>query len=349
VPQLSAGPLGRTFRKNLMTRFLLFLTLCLSTICFSQQQEDMTDNIQGDGNENRDVVEYVKQQLQTDVVHYIGDTRNCRKIDSLITPVQLDYTGLFEGDFDSIVRNNSYAFLFDIDEDKTKELIFLQVVGSLRIPHFFVCRIDSIAKKYRVSKCIKDKYLFPLTFKNHLYFIDKADDFNSKRIKSVTIYDITKRFNLIKKASLNVKYSYRIPDSLKPYIRSDFLESLPKSDLKHLSKRTFLRFLKDEHQILFDNDDMLTFKIHYTSVGYYQTTMDIELEINGGESIKYEGIFGFDIIQSNRNKFLVISEEDDRNRVMGIMNMKISVISFTTLHIVRQGFLIADISIKSAP
>jgi hypothetical protein len=332
-----------------MTQLLLFLFLFLPTISFSQQQEDKTDSIQGNGNEIKDVVEYVKQQLQSDIVHYIGDKQKYPKINSLITRDQLDNTGLFDNDFDSIVRNNSYAFLSDIDGDKTKELIFMQVEGSLRISHFFVCRFDSIAKKYRVSKRIKDKYLFPLAFKNHLYFIDKADDFNSKRIKSVTIYDITKRFDLIKKASLNVNYSYWIPDSLKPYIRSDFLESLPKSDLKHLTKRSFFRFLKDEHQILFNNDDLLTFNIHYASVGYYQTTMDIELEINGGESKKYKDIFGFDIIQSNRDKYLVISEEDDRNRNIGIMNMKISVISFTTFQIMRQGLLIANVSIKSAP
>jgi len=325
-----------------MKRLLLGLFL-LHTISFSQQPEVKTDSIKGGGNTNNEFTSYIKEHSEK---HYSGDVgKNYPRIDKLVTAGELGVADPFNW----VVRDNRYALLSDIDGDKNKELIFLQVEGTGYYPHFYICRYDSLKKKFRISKHIKDKFLYPLTFNDHLYFIDIAKDYNSKRLAFITAYDINKQLNLVKQFSLKANYSYQIPDSLQPYVKNDFIESLPTFKLRHLSKRKFLTFNKDKYYISFDNKDTIKYNISYTSVGYNPSTITLELESHNGMSLNSKDIFGFDIVPYNGKRFLVISEFDDRGRFLGMHNMKISVISFSTLKVLLYGYLNANVSLSSAP
>ncbi len=303
----------------------------------------MADSIQS---RRKDIAEFISELMSGDSSRlYVGDMDKYTRIDKLVTANQLDT----DEDFEFIVRNNRYALLSDIDGDKKKELIFLQIEGTGYFPHFFIYKFDKTKKIYRPLQQIDDKYLYPITFKNHLYFIDIAENYDAKRLTFITAYEITKKFDLVKQISVKVNYSYQIPDTLKPYINDDFLESLPKYELEHFSKRKFLTFNKDKHCIAFDNKDTITYKIDYTSVGYRPSTISFGLQQHDGGSIKFDYIFCFDIVQHNGKEFLVISSYDDRVVYSGTVSMKITIISLSTLKVIITGYLNTDISLSGVP
>ena len=119
--------------------------------------------------------------------------------------------------------------------------------------------------------------------------------------------------------------------------------------MEHFSKRQFLTFNKDKKYIAFDNKDTITYTIHYTSVGYHPSTISFELKRLDGDSVMLDNIFGFDVVQHNENKFIVISGYDDRVHYSGTEIMKITIISLSTFKVFLTGYIDTNISLSGVP
>jgi hypothetical protein len=116
--------------------------------------------------------------------------------------------------------------------------------------------------------------------------------------------------------------------------------------MNHFQTDTLLTVNLSGNQLVLNTHDTLNVEIYWTSVGYQPTAMVVTLKNTSGRTVKYEGIWGFDVVEVEGQMFLIISEYDDRCRYMGIVDMKVSAISLKTLQVAKQEFIKADIQLN---
>jgi hypothetical protein len=285
-----------------------------------------------------EVAKYIKIDLKsTDYYSTKDDTSTLAK---LIKPEQLDtiYDEPGAEAFDYITHDNIYALLFDIDNDQVRELIFFQLEGSMRNPILNICKFNKNSNKYKLIRSI-NMNVYPLVFKNHLYMLDHIVDFNTKHLEAIIIYDFTSNYELKRLLRLPVKYTYEVPINLKPYIRNVFLESLDSVD-QGLRIEGNIKFYNYQDKVVKTNNYTLTYNYDWTSVGYYPSLLHLSVNTSNGLQKDFKELTGFDIIDSDKIKYLILSKF-----ILSSRDLNIEVLSLDSLKTIEKGTLKTEIGI----
>jgi hypothetical protein len=332
-------------------RFIYRLILCCSLLFCLASYLPAADSLYVNPNDFNDVTEYVRQRLL--IRNYYLDVRALSDSINHTTRENLDSASFGWFEYEYFFNTIYYEFLYDVDGDGIKELLFLQKAGSFREPTFYICRHDRTMKKFQADKLFYYEF-YPVIFKDHLFLVDDSSN-TMRRDESYTIYRLTREFELEKISTLIPSYSYNIPDSLKQYVRYEFLDSLGNFDLKHLYGQSFFKVTKDSiwnrgssswHcYISFENGDSIIGSIFPTETGWHPSGMAVEVKLHDGRTSKFEGEFpglsGFDIVEYKGQRYLIIAE--------GFTDTDISIISLNSLQVVHKTRLPVTVSISVQP
>lgn len=239
--------------------------------------------------------------------------------------------------FEYTVQQESKTYLCDLDSDSVNEVCTLILEGSGRYPYFYILRRNSQSGKYMVLSVL-EKYLTPIKVLDSVYLIESLRDWNSGRLNNYVIYKVESDFTISSKFKIQVNYNYNFPAEILPYINTFTVNSIGNQEYDKLGIKINL----DNKFTLDIGNFSVKGKINYTSVGYYPTTVDISIFKNGTVQKIYEGIWGFNIVNFERNTYLSILEMDERNRIASNENFRLSIFRLSDWKKEFSSYIVAD-------
>lgn len=238
---------------------------------------------------------------------------------------------LFSKDFYDLTRTSDvYCCEVEIEGITKKVLAVLLYTGSGRFPWFYLFVYNDSIKKYQL-KLESEKDLYPILINDKYYFVERTRDYDSGRYYKYSICEITSAYVVNELFVFEKRYEYPLNKKLLEYISSDEINMIAEQDYRFLG--VFPR--KPELvEVDFGNYTFISY-IHYTSVGYHATNMDLIIQHNGKEYLKYIGIWGFNIKKNKQGAYLVILSMDDENPYACIVGLNIEIIDLANMEIVE--------------
>jgi hypothetical protein len=310
--------------------------------------DTLNRSLQDDSHLDEDLANWVRVQFLEDS-RFPRSSKMLRSIDELATIAQVQKLGIAYSEESSPGDYPDYAFSIDIDGDSLRDLIVSQLGGSSREQYFCMAKFDPTSNAYvlvteidglrlRPAKCRGNEYssdLVPITHRGKHYLIDRAFDFNSKRVQALVVYEITRSFTVTHLGTICIDWQYTIPASLESYVSRLFLQALPTRAID-----------LEDGELVLPNGDTLIYDVWHTSVGYMPSTIDLSIATSGGRRINFDDVFGFDTVSVAGAPYLVIAS--DRG-VMEIKNLTLTVVSLTSYKTVTKEILNAEPRLDGAP